>query len=49
MGVIDKDREDEQKLFLRASVRARDYLSHNAKIFPQVEEALFLNFPTSYS
>jgi hypothetical protein len=42
MGLIDKDREDEQKLFLRGSVRARDYLSHNAKIFPQVEEALFL-------
>jgi len=39
---IDKDRKDEQKLFLRASVRARDYLSHDAKIFPQVEEALNL-------
>ena len=42
MGVVDKDREDEQRLFLRASLRARDYLSHNAKIFPQVEEALSL-------
>jgi hypothetical protein len=42
IGAIDKDREDEQKLFLRASVRARDYLSHDAKIFPQVEEALNL-------
>jgi hypothetical protein len=42
MGMIEKDREDEQRFFLRAAVRARDYLSHNVKIFPQVEDALFL-------
>jgi hypothetical protein len=42
IGMIEKDREDEQRFFLRAAVRARDYLSHNVKIFPQVEEALFL-------
>jgi hypothetical protein len=41
-GVIDKDRKDEQKLFLRAAVHARNYLSHNIKIFPHVEEALSL-------
>jgi hypothetical protein len=41
-GVIDKDRKDEQKLFLRAAVHARNYLSHDIKIFPQVEEALSL-------
>jgi hypothetical protein len=41
-GVIDKDRKDEQKLFLRAALYARNYLSHDIKIFPQVEEALFL-------
>ena len=41
-GAIDRDRKDEQELFLKAVVRARNYLSHNAKIFPQVEEALSL-------
>jgi hypothetical protein len=41
-GVIDKDRKDEQELFLKAAVHARHYLSHNIKIFPQVEQALSL-------
>jgi hypothetical protein len=41
-GVIDKDRKDEQKLFLRAAVHARNYLSHDIKISPEVEDALSL-------
>jgi hypothetical protein len=40
MGIIDKDRKDEQESFLRASKLARNILSHRAYMFPKIEEAL---------
>jgi hypothetical protein len=42
MNIIHKDREDEQKFFLRASLLSRNFLSHNAEIYPRMEDALTL-------
>jgi hypothetical protein len=39
-GKIEKGREDELKIFLRASKLSRNFLSHRIDLFPKPEEAL---------
>jgi|GEM_PF-2596576 len=44
--IIDKNRKDEVSSFVKASKQARNILSHNAEVFPSLEESLSLIIST---
>ena len=44
--IIDKNRKDEVLSFVKASKQARNILSHNAEVFPSLEESLSLIIST---
>ena len=41
-GIIEKDRKDVHESIIKASRRARNFFSHDIKVFPTPSEALSL-------